>query len=709
MGRRIRQFTHSVSGRLVLTAVAIEITLLSLLIGNNLRRFDVTINDQIHTEVQQMHPVLRAALVAPLAQQDMATVQSILDEVVRRHQSNIAYLVVLDARGRRIAQAGLPRDSALPALSADPTLHLSGDGQDLFNTATPLHYMGSALGSLRMGIDLRTLVLERQRTIRQSLGIAAIEVLLSSLMLLATGLWIGRGLRQLDTAAQALSEGRFERVPEPRRDDDVARLSRSFNRMLEQVQGSLTQLQQKNAELDILANYDALTHLPSRRLLRAQLDQALRDADALGGIVVIAFLDLDGFKAINDRFGHGAGDALLIEVARRLRQSVRDDDLVARLAGDEFIVVGHLKQQQHCDDLMRRILDNLAQPYALHEISLPGLTASIGVVRYPEVRCDADTLLRHADQTMYAAKRAGRNRWLVLDSRQLINEESRQHLAQELRHALEAGQLCMHYQPKVHLGSGEVFAAEALLRWQHPTRGVLAPGDFLFAFDGSVDDEVALSRWVIEENLRQIDAFVAAGRPLRLAVNLPAAHLLHPHFLDDLRALLDRHHPQAAQWLNLEILESAALGPLDEVVRRMTVCAGWDIGFAIDDFGAGYASLSYLKRIPSASLKIDQDFVRSMLVDSGDYAIVSAVIQLGAAFGERVIAEGVETVEIGEELLHMGCAYGQGYGIARPMSLDALPTWIAQWTPPARWVAAFAAWQQGKNHREGTTPATTAQ
>jgi hypothetical protein len=201
---------------LVLTAIAIEITLLSLLIGNNLRRFDVTINDQIHTEVQQMQPVLRAALVAPLAQQDMATVQSILDEVVRRHQSNIAYLVVLDAQGRRIAQAGLPRDSALPALSTDPQLHLGADGQDLFNTATPLHYMGSALGSLRMGIDLRTLILERERTIRESLGIAAIEVLLSSLMLLATGLWIGRGLRQLDTAAQALSEGRFERVPEPR-------------------------------------------------------------------------------------------------------------------------------------------------------------------------------------------------------------------------------------------------------------------------------------------------------------------------------------------------------------------------------------------------------------------------------------------------------------------------------------------------------------
>ncbi|MGC9186061.1 MAG: EAL domain-containing protein, partial [Thiomonas sp.] len=174
--------------------------------------------------------------------------------------------------------------------------------------------------------------------------------------------------------------------------------------------------------------------------------------------------------------------------------------------GDEFIVVGHLKQQQHCDDLMRRILDNLAQPYALHEISLPGLTASIGVVRYPEVRCDADTLLRHADQTMYQAKRAGRNRWVVLDARQIINEESRQHLAQELRHALEAGQLCLYYQPKVHLGSGEVFAAEALLRWRHPTRGVLEPGDFLFAFDGSVEDEVALSRWVIEENLRQIDA-----------------------------------------------------------------------------------------------------------------------------------------------------------------------------------------------------------
>ena len=333
--------------------------------------------------------------------------------------------------------------------------------------------------------------------------------------------------------------------------------------------------------------------------------------------------------------------------------------------------------------LLGRVMESSSSPYTL-DTERVAVTASIGYTVFPCDDADADTLLRHADQAMYAAKQAGRNRFHQFDAEQ--ERALREHHAQGLllSEALAQAQFVLFLQPKVVMQTGQVVGAEALARWQHPERGLLSPGAFMPLLDGTAL-EIVFGQWVVEAALAQLEQLQDAGLHMPVGINISARHLQHPGFGAWMEQCLARHPRIAPRRLELEITESAALYDLAAVAQTLAGLRALGISVALDDFGTGYSSLTYLRRLPLRTLKIDQSFVQGMLADSGDLAIVQGVIGLARSFGYRVIAEGVETIEQGQMLLQLGCMQAQGYCIARPMPLDGFIQWINVWEPPASW------------------------
>lgn len=447
----------------------------------------------------------------------------------------------------------------------------------------------------------------------------------------------------------------------------------------------ITRLKEQERRLEHSAHHDALTGLPNRALLADRLRQALALATRRGMRLAVAYLDLDGFKAVNDTHGHEVGDRLLVGLAGRMQQVLREGDTLARLGGDEFVVVlQDLPDAAALEPLLIQLLWAASVPYDVGALTLQ-VSASLGVTLYPQdEEVDCDQLLRQADQAMYAAKLQGKNRFVVFDN--VRDREMRGHIAnvEGLRQALGRHEMVLHYQPQVNLRTGHVVGLEALVRWQHPERGLLAPAEFLPALQDH-PLECSLGQWVLESVIAQRAAWANEGLNLPISVNISARHLQQPNFIDQVEHIL-RSHPQvSASDLVLEVLESSALEDLLGVSRTMTDGAQRGFRFALDDFGAGYASLTYLRRLPVAKLKIDQSFVRNLLDDPDDLAILQGIVGLAQAFGREVVAEGVETEAHGSALLWLGCEVGQGFGIAHPMPAEAVSAWVGQWRAPRAW------------------------
>jgi diguanylate cyclase (GGDEF)-like protein len=443
-------------------------------------------------------------------------------------------------------------------------------------------------------------------------------------------------------------------------------------------------VRERTAELDRIAHYDPLTGIPNRRMLADNMNRAIARARRQAKSLAVCFLDLDGFKPINDQYGHAAGDAMLVEIAERLKQVLRVEDTLARLGGDEFVLIlADLSQRDEIVAVLERILMAVSSEIHLGKQSVR-ISASIGVTLFPEDASDPDTLLRHADQAMYLAKESGKNRYQLFDPEHDRQVQSHRGEVQRLTEALEHDEFVLHYQPKVDLASGRVLGAEALIRWQHPQRGLLPPGEFLHHLNGT-ELEIAVGEWVIETVLKQIEQWRAAGLELTVSANISADHLLQTDFADRLGVML-RNHPQSPpENLELEILETAALADIEQAVNTLNSCRQLGISFALDDFGTGYSSLAYFRSLPVEMLKIDQSFVRHMLEDPDDLGLVEGVIRLARAFNRKVIAEGVETLEHGALLIHLGCRFAQGYGIARPMPAEKFIDWVSQWQREAAW------------------------
>ena len=447
----------------------------------------------------------------------------------------------------------------------------------------------------------------------------------------------------------------------------------------------ITALKEHEKQLEHMAHYDVLTTLPNRVLLADRLHQAMVQTQRRGHLLAVVYIDLDGFKTVNDKHGHKAGDQLLISLAEHMKQTLREGDTLARLGGDEFVaVLLDLDDINASIPMLHRLLNAAAQAVAvgdyIHQVS-----ASLGVTFYPQAEeVDADQLLRQADQAMYQAKLTGKNRYHVFDADHDRNVRGHHESLHGIRRALTANEFVLHYQPKVNMRTGTVIGAEALIRWQHPLRGLLQPVAFLPA----IEDHplaVELGEWVIDTALTQIESWRRVGLEIPVSVNVGAQQLLHGNFAVALCAILERHPDVKPGFLEIEVLETSALEDLVRVSQIIEDCREIGVTFSLDDFGTGYSSLTYLKRLSVTQLKIDQSFVRDMLDDPDDLAILGGVLSLATAFRRQVIAEGVETVEHGTMLLQLGCELAQGNGIAPAMPASTVPDWVAAWRPERVW------------------------
>ena len=447
----------------------------------------------------------------------------------------------------------------------------------------------------------------------------------------------------------------------------------------------ITALKQHEQQLERMAHFDALTSLPNRVLLADRLKQAMHNVQRRHQLLAVAYLDLDGFKAINDNFGHDAGDHLLAAVSTRMKQALREGDTLARIGGDEFVaVLVDLPNTHACTPLLSRLLAAAHEPLLLNNQILQ-VSASLGVTFYPQSEdIDADQLQRQADQAMYQAKLSGKNRFHLFDAEHDRSVRSHHESLEHIRLALNRSEMVLHYQPKVNMRTGAVVGVEALIRWQHPAQGLLAPAHFLPEIENH-PLAIAVGEWVIHAALTQMQAWQAQGLPLPVSVNVGARQLQQRDFVPRLKAILAEHPQFKPNQLELEVLETSALEDIPGVSQVIESCRELGVLFALDDFGTGYSSLTYLRHLPVATLKIDRSFVRDMLDDPDDLAILKGVIGLAQAFRREVIAEGVETVAQGSALLALGCELGQGFGVARPMPADDLAGWMQHWRPDAAW------------------------
>lgn len=438
-------------------------------------------------------------------------------------------------------------------------------------------------------------------------------------------------------------------------------------------------------QLDFVANHDVLTRLPNRTLLTDRLEVAMAECRRARRKLAVAYIDLDGFARINETHGRAVGDRLLVTLTGRIRECLREANGLARIGGDEFaVLLTAIDHRDECLPPVLRLLEVISLPLAL-DTGVVYLSASIGVALFEEgIDADAEQLLRQADQAMYQAKLAGKNRYHFFDPEH--DQTVRGHLGtiDEIRHALANDEFVLHYQPKVNMRTGALIGLEALIRWQHPQRGLQPPAMFIPLLEGH-PMSIVLGDWVIETALAQLAEWKRGGFETSISVNISVDQLQDPDFVARLERQMLAQPDVAPRQLELEILETGALEDMAHVEQLVARCRALDVCFALDDFGTGYSSLTYLKRLAAATIKIDQSFVRGMLEDIEHVAIINSVLGLAHTFDRQPLAEGVETEVHGEMLLQLGCELGQGFGIARPMPAAAVSGWRDAWRPPISW------------------------
>jgi diguanylate cyclase (GGDEF)-like protein/PAS domain S-box-containing protein len=436
----------------------------------------------------------------------------------------------------------------------------------------------------------------------------------------------------------------------------------------------ISALKTHERELERIAQYDLLTGLPNRNLFTDRMLQAIARCERNHTHMAVAYIDIDGFKQINDQLGHAAGDNYLSQLGEKMRHALRETDTIARIGGDEFVaLIPDLEHADEFEPITSRLLDAASSRLKIGGESVQ-CSASIGVARYPLDGLNADLLIRRADQVMYQAKQQGKNRLLTFAHSQRAGSEARE----DLQRALARGEFELFYQPKVNMATGQVLGLEALARWNHQQRGFLNPIEFL----PLIERENLLTEfgaWVIEQSFTQLREWAGKRLTLSLSINVAGVQLQQDGFLD---SVLERARAFALQHplgIELEVLETSALNDLARIAALMRHGQTLGLSFALDDFGTGFSSLTHLRRLPVKSVKIDRSFVQNMLVSPEDHAIVSSIIGLCQGLGREVIAEGVSSPSHARELLRMGCFNGQGYAIAKPMPAEEIPQWLLAW------------------------------
>ncbi len=440
------------------------------------------------------------------------------------------------------------------------------------------------------------------------------------------------------------------------------------------VYNDITQLKKQEEQLSLINQYDLLTGLPNRLLILDRMKQVATESKRTRQLAAICYLDLDGFKELNEHYGIEFCNDVLIDIARHLELAIRESDTVSRVGGDEFVILlTRLHSILECTTVLDRILTSLNNEVMVDGIPCQ-LSASIGVTLLPHDNSDPDTLLRHADHAMYEAKSTGKNRYHFFDAEEdkRINELNAK--LRRIEKALNDKEFELFFQPKVDLHNGNLIGAEALIRWLHPERGIVQPAEFL-PLIVETDLEFRLGKWIIATAFAQQQRWLNDGLDIELSINISPKHLLLPNFVDELQTELQKHPNLPPRKIQIEVLETAALEDINSALSTMSSCHSLGIHFALDDFGTGYSSLTYLCKLPVSTIKIDQTFIREMLHDEASMAVVVGIIAMAQSFSREIVAEGVETSAHLDKLAQLGCHAGQGYAIAHPMNADAFWHW----------------------------------
>jgi len=553
--------------------------------------------------------------------------------------------------------------AAARAPSMPASLSLEGERYGLLAPVIGSGPEGAVVALLQRSVREGLEPFVRLRNVLLGLALASIVLSIGGSFLIART--VSRPVNRLTEIARRVSDGDYSQRVEVPGHDEIGDLGRGFNHMLDGIS-------QREAEILRLAFEDTLTGLPNRAMFIDRLQQVLRQTRRSADPVTVMLLDLDRFKLINDSLGHPAGDQVLRDVASRLRDVLRESDTVARLGGDEFALLLPGSPPERVNQIVERVLRVLEAPILLEDQPVD-VGASIGIATWPEDGDDADTLLRHADVAMYVAKRAGSGH-ARYDQRFEAAPQGQLSLLGELRRAVEQDELLLHYQPKVSLADGRVHRAEALVRWLHPERGMVPPGDFI-PFAEQTGYIRQISRWVLGEGIRQAAQWHRQGLDIAVSINVAARDLMSSDLLAYVSDMLERHGVPASQ-VCLEITES---GVMEDPARALDTLARLHtkgLRLSIDDFGTGYSSLAYLKKLPVKELKIDRSFVMHLVDDADDAAIVRSTIELGHNMGLEVVAEGVERQAEVDLLAQLGCDEAQGYFFSRPLPAAAFEEWL---------------------------------
>ena len=678
--RRLLAPLASIGGRLLAPMVMATVLVTTVLAAfevwasyrNDLRELDADLERIRHAS---LYPIALA-----LWSDDDAQLRLQLEAIRRR-----PYVAAVEVRKRDLdGPGGNPRTRVGDAMPDEARIErmpliFQRDGETI------------ALGTFEIAFDLGSV---RKRAEARALGIlatqAGITLLIGLVLLLVVRQVVTRHLSALARAAQGfdLHDERASFRVRPRGDgpgDEIDRVIDALETMRASLHGAYRELADSNAALqadiaarlraeaaaDHLAHHDALTNLPNRRLLFQRLAHEIAVAQRNGMQGAMIFIDLDHFKPLNDARGHGIGDAVLVEVARRLRSNLREIDLVARLGGDEFVAVLPMLGEQReraahnalvAAEALRAVL---SEPIVVRDEVLR-ITASIGVALFPDEGDTPERLLKHADVAMYRAKTEGRNAVRFFQRELLEAMEERNALEIDLRRALADDGLDVAYQPLVDAHGG-VRGAEALVRWIHPTRGAVPPAQFIPLCEES-GLIIHVGAWVLRAVLDQLRRWRAEGAidaTQYISVNISPRQFRQPGFEDRLLAALQAFEVPPSM-LVLEITEGVVLDDLDSAIRKMNALRTHGLRFYIDDFGTGYSSMAYLKRLPVDGLKIDEAFIRDLDTDASDAAIVDAILAMGRHFGLTVVAEGVETESQAQYLIQRDCALLQGYHFGPP-------------------------------------------
>jgi diguanylate cyclase (GGDEF)-like protein len=557
---------------------------------------------------------------------------------------------------------------------------LPANARSALKNQTQLADQGFVTRVVRLHSEGQTVAVLLERSLTEALApyhrlqstlliITILGVIVSILGSVMTANSVTRPIAALAKFSERIGRGNYAEPIEIRHHDEIGQLAQAFNQMQEGIA-------ERERRITELAYMDRLTGLPNRALFNDRLQQAIAAAMRTNRPLAVMMMDLDRFKYVNDTLGHPIGDMLLCEVAKRLRATLqRQTDTVARLGGDEFAVLLPTDDLNAARLLATRMLRSLEQPIMI-EGQLVDVGASIGIVTFPDNGTDMNVLLRRADIAMYVAKRSNLG-FALYDERHDQNSAERLSLMSELRQAVEHDQLTLYYQPKVDLATHRVKYVEALVRWDHPTRGFVAPDQFI-PFAEQTGYIKTISRWVADKAIAQCAAWRAQGMDIEVSVNVSARELIQSSLPETFQALLDKHKV-LPEWIWIEITESAIMDDPNHAIETLDRLHALGIRLSIDDFGTGYSSLSYLKRMPVDEIKIDKSFVMGMTNHKDDETIVRSTIDLGHNMGLKVVAEGVETEEMMLRLKALRCDLAQGFHLSRPLPPAKLEVWLNGW------------------------------